>query len=70
MENVPTRMTREAAVNEARRIADETGRYMLVLFDKNRPDGLNEDAYFLATIEELNKNQEAYLLAAGFGPSR
>ena len=70
MENVPTRMTREAAVNEARRIADETGRYMLVLFDKNRSDGLNEDAFFLATLEELNKNQESYLLAAGFGPSR
>lgn len=35
MEKVHARMTREAAVKEAQRIADETGIYMLVLVDKN-----------------------------------
>jgi hypothetical protein len=70
MENVTTRMTREAAVKEAQRIADETGIYMLVLFDKNRSGSPAEAAYFPATIEELNKSQDGFLLAAGFGPRR
>ena len=70
MENVPTRMTRDAAVKEAQRIADETGTYMLVLVDKNRSVSLTEEAYFPATIEELNKSQDSFLLAAGFCPRR
>jgi hypothetical protein len=70
MENAPTRMTREAAVKEAQRLADETGIYMLVLFDKNRSGNPVEDAYFPATIEELNRFQDSYLLAAGFGPRK
>jgi hypothetical protein len=70
MENVSVRMTREAAVREAQRIADETGIYMLVLFDKNQSDNLSEAAYFPATIEELHKSQDVFLLAAGFGPRK
>jgi hypothetical protein len=70
MENVSARMTREAAVREAQRIADETGVYMLVLFDKNQSGSPSEAAFFPATIEELNKSQDAFLLAAGFGPRR
>jgi hypothetical protein len=70
MENVTTRMTREAAVKEAQRIADETGIYMLVLFDKNRSGSPSEAAYFPATIEELNTSQDGLLLAAGFGPRK
>jgi hypothetical protein len=70
MEKVHARMTREAAVKEAQRIADETGIYMLVLVDKNRSSNPYEAAYFPATIDELNNAQDAFLLAAGFGPRK
>ena len=70
MENLPTLMTRDAAVKEAQRLADEKGIYMFVLYDADSAPNPNDPAFFPATLDDLKRSQDAFLLAAGFSPRK
>jgi hypothetical protein len=74
MELPPKLMSREAAIKEAQRIANENGEYMLVLFDTSCTETLSssEDAFFPATLRQwrdFDKNRE-WMLGTGVPPIR